>query len=188
MAHNSDSTPGALRQYVNDMSALDKHILEALERQYDDARVKADAKVYDFVGKSKSLFQRHGNELATHVARLGSGVGDTVKSAVTGALGAFAGLYDKVRKDPVSRMLRDDYVAFNLASISYTMLHTTALAFRDQPLADLALSQLKELTPLIIHANEIVPPAVAAELRDEPGADTSVGAQAVQNTQRAWQG
>ena len=94
----------------------------------------------------------------------------TAKAAVATALGAFAGLYDKVRKDPVSRMLRDDYTALNMASFSYTMLHTTALAFHDEPVASLALKHLQDLTPLIMHLNEVVPHVVVKELQDEgPG-------------------
>ncbi|MBV9127450.1 MAG: hypothetical protein JO117_05115 [Verrucomicrobia bacterium] len=184
MAQNSE--PSALRQYVNDMHALDKHILEALERQRDDERVKADPQARELIAQATALFQRHHDAMHSEAERLGGTVGSAVKEAITGVLGVFAGLYDKVRQDPVSRMLRDDYVAFNMASVSYTMLHTTALAFGDSPLANLTLQHLKELAPLIIRINEIVPNVVASELRDEPGANAAVAGQAVQNTQAAW--
>jgi ferritin-like metal-binding protein YciE len=170
MAQDSDSVPGALRMYTNDMFALNKHIVEALERQHGDDRFQTDQRVGSFVGDSLDAFRRNVNELQLHIDRFGAGTGKVVKEAVAGALGVAAGVYDKVRKDPVSRGLRDDYVALNHAAISYTMLHTTALAYGDEPLAQTAQSHLKTLTPLIMRVYEIIPYAVMTELQDEPDA------------------
>ena len=186
MANETPSEKGALQMYVNDMHALDKHILEAVEHQYADERVKSDAMTYDLIGKIKSTLTHQVGDLQGEIGRLGSPVMATAKAAISTALGAFAGLYDKVRKDPVSRMLRDNYTALNMASFSYTQLHTTALAFHDEPVAKLALQHLQDLTPLIIHLNEVVPHVVVAELQDEGGIDTSVAPTAVANTQHAW--
>ena len=187
MANESSSEKAALQMYVNDMHALQKHILEAVEHQYADERVKADAPTYDLIGKIKSTLTHQVNDLQGEINRLGSGgVMATAKAAVSTALGAFAGLYDKVRKDPVSRMLRDNYTALNMASFSYTQLHTTALAYRDQPAAKVALQHLQDLTPLIIHLNEVVPHVVVKELQDDGPIDTSVAPTAVSNTQHAW--
>lgn len=186
MANETESEKGALKMYVNDMLALQKHILEAVEQQYEDQRVKTDAKTFDLIGKLKSTLTRHVGDLEGEVARLGSGIGATVKTALTAVLGAAAGLYDKVRKDPVSRMLRDNYTALNMASFSYTMLHTTGLAFQDGPVASVALKHLQDLTPLIIHLNEVVPHVVVAELKDEGPIDATVAETAVANTQHAW--
>ena len=186
MANETPSEKKALTMYVNDMHALQNHILEVVEHQYADSRVKDDTTTYDLIGKIKSTVTRHVNELKGETDRLGGGAMDTAKAAVATALGAVAGLYDKVRKDPVSRMLRDDYTALNMASFSYTQLHTTALAFHDEPVAKLALGHLNDLTPLIIHLNEVVPHVAVKELQDEGPIDTSVAPTAVSNTQHAW--
>ena len=186
MPNETSSEKAALQMYVNDMHALQKHILEAVERQYEDERIRNDAASYDAIGKIKSTLTHHVSDLQTEISRLGSGVMATAKAAVAGALGAAAGLYDKVRKDPVSRMLRDNYTALNMASFSYTQLHTTGLAFHDAPVADLALKHLQDLTPLIMRLNEVVPHVVVKELQDEGAVDTSVAPTAVNNTQRAW--
>ena len=176
-----------LQTYVNDMLSLQKHILEAVEHQYADADVKADAQAYDLVGKLKSTLTHQVGELEPHVQRLGSEVTATIKQAVTNLLGNIAGLYNHVRKDPVSRILRDDYTALNLASVSYTQLYTTGLAYGDHGVASTALKHLKELTPIIIHINEIMPQVVVRELTDEgPGIDTSVAPKAFEDTQQAW--
>ncbi len=188
MANESDKNTATLRMYVNDMITLQKHILEAVERQAEDERVKNEAQTIELISKVKQTVSLQVDELQGQVERLGSQVGATVKQAISHTLGVLAGLYDKVRKDPVSRMLRDNYTALNLSSISYTMLHTTGLAFKDQAVADLALKHLEALTPLIIRHNEIVPNVVAAELLDDSGSaeEVAVSGVAVENTQQAW--
>ena len=187
MATQSDKNTETLKTYVNDMVTLQTHILEAVERQSEDARVKSEAQTIELISKVRQTVARQVDDLEKQVERLGSEATATAKQAVGHVLGVFAGLYDKVRKDPVSRMLRDGYTALNLSSISYTMLHTTGLAYHDQAVADLALAHLQQLTPLIMRYNEIIPNVVTAELQDEgPGIDSAVGGEAIENTQQAW--
>ena len=187
MATQSDKNPETLKTYVNDMVTLQKHFLEATERQVEDERVKGEAQTIELIMKVKHTVTQQVEDLEKQVARLGSGATATAKQTIGHVMGVFAGLYDKVRKDPVSRILRDGYVALNMSSVSYTMLHTTGLAYHDQAVADLALSHLQQLTPLIMRYNEIIPNVVAAELADEgPGIDTGVGSEAIENTQQAW--
>ncbi len=187
MATPSDKNLATLKMYVNDMITLQKHILEAVERQADDERVKSEAQTIELIVKVKHTVSRQVEELDKQVSRLGSEATAAAKQTVGHVLGILAGLYDKVRKDPVSRMLRDDYVVLNLSSVSYTMLHTTGLAYHDQAVADLALAHLQQLTPLIMRYNEVIPNVVAAELADEgAGIDTGVGSEAIENTQQAW--
>ena len=184
----SGKNTATLQTYVNDMLALQKHILHAVEHQYADQNIKNDPEAIDFVGKLKSTLNHQVGELEPHVLRLGSEVMASVKTAVTNVLGDIAGLYSKVRKDPVCRMLRDDYTALNMSALSYTQLYTTALAYHDEGVAATAIKHLKEITPLVIHINEIIPLIVVKELTDEgPGIDTSVAAKALADTQQAWE-
>ena len=187
MAASSETNTATLKTYVNDMLGLQKHIREALEHQYADQNVKNDPEAIDLVGKLKSEITKHVADLEGQVKRLGSEVMATIKQAATEALGTVAGLYDKVRKDPVSRMLRDDYTALNMSSISLVQLHTTGLAYGDQAVADMALKHLNDITPMVMRINEIMPGIVVKELTDEgPGINTSVATIAVTNTQAAW--
>ncbi|MDP9291934.1 MAG: hypothetical protein M3O82_06190 [Verrucomicrobiota bacterium] len=183
----TSSATDALRMYVNDMVALEKHILEAIERQVDDSRVKARPEVFSLVEKLHRTLHLHVDALENHAAALGGGGGATVKAAVTAVAGTFAGIYDKIRKDPVSRMLRDDYTALSLATISYTMLTTTGIAFREETIAGLAERHLRDYTPIVVQLSEIIPPVVADELRDEDASiDSQAGAEAVRRTHKAW--
>jgi len=177
-----------LRPYIADMAAVVKHIEEAVARQQNDDDFKKLPQALDLVNKLDTVLKRQAQQLESHLEKFpAGGVAGAVKSTVTGVLGAVAGLYDKVRSETVSRGLRDDYTALNLAAISYTMLHTSGLALNESATADLALRGLKELTPLIMQLVEVIPHAVVNELsQDGKTADAAVVQRAIRETQEAW--
>lgn len=181
-----DSSGSTLRQYVNDMLALEKGLLEAVERQRADERVKAMTDANTVILRIHSLLHEHVSVMENHGAALGSTPGGMLKDAVSSVTGAVAGLYDKLRQDPVSRMLRDDYTVLNLAAVSYGMLHTTGLALRDLVVANVALRHLQQLTPLIIELNRIIPSIVTKELGDEHDVDPEAASLANQHIEQAW--
>ncbi len=176
-----------LRMYVNDMVALEKHILDAVERQQQDERVQQDPQLKELVDKIYTILRAHVLTMENHAAAVGEQFGSTVKEAVSNVAGAVAGLYDKVRKHPVSRLLRDDYTALSLASTAYSMLYTTGLATRELPVANVALRHLQELTPLVMELSRIIPSAVVKELaEDDPDVDQTILSLAQENTMKAW--
>jgi len=84
-------------------------------------------------------------------------------------------------------MLRDTYCALHLVNMSYTMLHSTALALHDQRTAELALQHLRDLTELTVELSRAVPHVVVNELADQhDGADRTVAALASDQTHEAW--
>ena len=177
-----------IRPYVADMAAVEKHILEALERQQKDESMKAFPKAHGLVDRLAVVLKTHVDSLEAHAEDLpGGSVASTVKETVTGALGAVAGVYDKIRKEQVSRNLRDDYTALSLATVSYTMLHATALGLRQTTTAEIARRQLQDLTPFVMEIAEIIPGVVLQELSQE-GYDVDPGsaAQSLRETQQAW--
>ena len=186
MANTTDQRTVTLKMYVNDMLTLQKHILEAVKRQTDDENLQGHKPAAKLVATIKGTVAQQVEELQTQVDRLGSQTGATLKAALGSALGVFAGLYDKVRKDPVSRMLRDDYTALCMSTISYTQLRTTGLAFGDQAVADLALRHLEWLTPLVMQINLAMPGVVMEELKDDGSVNAGAANQAAEDTQRAW--
>ncbi|HKH48156.1 MAG TPA: hypothetical protein VKM72_26150 [Thermoanaerobaculia bacterium] len=178
----------ALRPYIADMAAVEKHILEALERQHKDDNIRQFPTAHQLIDRLQGVLRQHISTLEGHLEAFPGGTtAHTVKEAVTGVLGAIAGVYDKVRKDTASRALRDDYTALSLATISYTMLHTTALGLRQGATAELAVRHLKDLTPVLVELSQIVPQIVLRELSFE-GYDIEMGLaeNAVRNTQEAW--
>jgi hypothetical protein len=178
----------ALRPYVADMVAVEKHILEAVERQRNDDDVKQFPDALQLVGRLESVLKSHVQALESHLQGYpGGGTASTVKQAVTGLLGAIAGIYDKVRKDTASRALRDDYTALSLASVSYGMLHATALGLSQGPAAELARSNMEEVNSLIMELGLVLPRIVLKELAFE-GYQVETGAadRAVKNLEETW--
>jgi len=117
---------------------------------------------------------------------LGSGAG-AVKEAVAAAAGFLAGLYGKVRKHAVSRILRDDYTALSLACTAYSMLYTTGVALRSEPTTTLALHHLRAVTPLLMTLSHIIPGVVVAELTvDFPDLNQDASAAGRNATASAW--
>ena len=177
-----------LNTYLTDMHAVESHILEAVERQLNGDEIKAYPEASRAVRTLQTTLERHTNALQNLVEnRDGKSIQGALKEALGDALGFAAGLYDKVRTDQVSRMIRDDYTAVSLAAVSYHMLHTTALGLKNDNVASMALRHLKDLTPILVDLSKVVCHVVAKELADEDKVfDGTVGAQAVRNTQEAW--
>jgi len=177
-----------LRPYIADMLAVEKHIVEALERQQKDDDIKQFPNAAQLIERTLGVLRGHARNLDSHLESFqGGSAAGAVKEAVTGVLGAIAGMYDKIRKDTASRALRDDYTALSLATISYTMLHTTALGLRQGATADIALRHLQDLTPLIMELSEVIPTIVLKELSFEGyEIETGLAQQAVRNTQQTW--
>jgi ferritin-like metal-binding protein YciE len=174
-----------LQAYVNDMYAVEKHTMEAVERQLENKDVQKKQPAHQLIQRIHSTLKQHLSALESRLDQLGGR--SVVKSAVASVSGAVAGAYDHVRTETVSSMLRDDYTALSMSAIAYTMLHTTALSLHDQATATLALKHLKNITPLITEISKVIPTLVVQDVHDDVDtADLSVAPQAVRNTQEAW--
>jgi hypothetical protein len=178
-----------LQKYVSDMMAVEEHIGSAVKRQVKDENLaKHTSQAGQLIRRIAETTEQHEQELKLHLEAIGGDAAKGIKEVATAALGTLAGLYDKVRTEAVSKMLRDDYTALNLATVGYTMLHTTGLALNDQATAALALRHLKAYTTIVMEINEIIPNVVVADLRDNGAViNESVLQQAIANTQEVWQ-
>lgn len=158
-----------IQKHLSDLLALERHILEAVERQRGDENVRAHPEVNEVVIRIDRMLKAHVAELESAAAAVGGGKGSVVKKALGGAMGVAAGLYDKVRSNELSRMLRDDYTALNLAAISYTMMHTMALAVDEENVARLAKRHLEQIPPVTDAIRDIIPHVVADEIAHQDG-------------------
>jgi len=154
-----------IQTYVGDMYALESHIEEALDAQLEKVRdhPKANASVRRFHGTVRT--QR--DAMKAHLAEVGGESGGAIKSAVSAAFGMAAGLIDKVRPEAVSKLLRDDYSAFNLAAMGYHMLYGTALMLGFPQTAAIAERHHRAYTDMVQDINQIVLELVAWELRKD---------------------
>lgn len=175
-----------VHNYVSDMLALEKHIKEALERQVNDETMQNHNNASYLIRNTGSMLSRHIAALENHLETYGDD-NSPVKEAIAATLGAAAGLFDKIRSNTASKMLRDDYTALSMTAISYTMLHTTALALGNQPVATMALNHLKDITPVITEISKEISEVVVWELDNEGIiVNPNAGVEGTNNTQEAW--
>jgi len=181
------SQPDILRPYLSDLVALEKTILEAVEKQRADERVQADPRTAALVERIYSTTSVRLRTVEEHAAAFGAEKAAAIKGAVASVAGTVAGVYDLLRKHPVSRMLRDDYTALSLSAIGHSMLHTTGLTLRDLPIANIGLRHLREIAPLIMELSDVIPAVVVRELvEDDPMLDPTVAEVARENVRNAW--
>jgi ferritin-like metal-binding protein YciE len=161
----SDEQRQTIADYVGDMAALESHIEEALDRQLTE--VKSDPVALAAVRDFHDMVKRHRDTLKAMDEETGKTIGTPIKEAGAALFGKAAGIIDLLRSEGISKGLRDDYAAFSLAAISYSMLHTTATALGDSRVASLAERHLRDHADAIMRINEIMPEVVTRELEND---------------------
>jgi ferritin-like metal-binding protein YciE len=154
-----------IADYVGDMAAVESHIEEALDRQLTE--VKDDPVALAAVREFHDMVKRHRDTLKAIKEETGETVGTPIKEAGAALIGKAAGIIDLLRTEGISKGLRDDYAAFSLAAISYSMLHTTATALGDSRVASLAARHLRDHADAIMRINRIMPEVVMRELEKD---------------------
>jgi ferritin-like metal-binding protein YciE len=182
----SEKHQKTIADYVGDMAALESHIEEALDRQLTE--VKDDPVALAAVRDFHDMVKQHRDTLKAMEEQTGKTVGTPIKEAGAALLGKAAGIIDLLRTEGISKSMRDDYAAFSLAAISYSMLHTTATGLGNGRVASLAERHLREHADAIMRINEIMPEVVIRELeKDGHRADNAAVEATRQAVLRSWQ-
>lgn len=176
-----------LQRHVHDMLALIQGMVGALDMQLASSDLPRHQKAHALVTEARTTLDQQVLRLTELLAQLHWDGPSMVKSAASSVGGRTAGIFGRMRTNEVSRMMRDDYTALSLASISYTMLHTTGLSLHNDAVAALAQRHLGEITPLVMRFGEVVPGVVVRELaREVLPVDVDVSRDAVEHTRQAW--
>ncbi|HET6569493.1 MAG TPA: hypothetical protein VFG50_16110 [Rhodothermales bacterium] len=177
-----------IREHVSDQLALERHILEAVERQREDDAMRSNLDANKIVIEIERVLKEHTSMLENLADQYEAESRGTLKKAVTEVAGTLAGLYGRIRNYQVSRMLRDDYTALSLAAMGYTAFHTFGLTIKEDRIADVALRHLKDITPLLVELSRVLPLVVAQETVEEGDypMDHEAGRKAVEHTHEAW--
>lgn len=183
----SDRT-NAIQKHTADMLSVERHILEAVERQREDDALRGHLEANKVVIDIERVLKEHTAALENLAESYDAGPQSAFKKAVTEFLGVVAGLYDKTREHKVTRMLRDDYTALSLAAMGYTSYHAFGLAIGEERIAQLALKHLKDLTPLLVSISKVLPVVTVQEVAEENEfpVDREAGKRSVAATQSAW--
>jgi ferritin-like metal-binding protein YciE len=181
----ADKNQKTLSDWVGDVAAIETHIEEALDRQLK--QTKDDAIAGPAVQAFHDMVKLQKDVVIALRDDLGGTAGSPIKQAGASILGKAAGVIDMVRAEGLSKSLRDDYTAFNLAAVAYTMLHTTAVALGDQRVATLAESHLRGYAGAIQKINHIISDVVVAELaKDKHEVRSSAAATTKKMVDKVW--
>jgi len=181
-----DKNRTTIADYVGDMVAVETHIEEALDRQLQE--VASDPIASAAVQQFHTLVKTQRDALKALQDQVGTTAGNPVIAVGSALLGKAAGVIDKLRTEGISKSLRDDYVAFNLAAVSYTMLFTTATALGDARVAAIAERHLRGYAEAIQQINHLIGVVVVAELGKDGHTVVGDAAQATRTlVDGAWQ-
>lgn len=176
----------AINGYITDMLALEDHIGKAIKGQFTD--LKDYPEVLAALRDIHTKVEHHISDLRmVSDQRKAGGVVESVKRAGSAVAGVAAGVIDLIRTEGLPKNLRDDYTAFSLANIGYVMLHTTALAFEDQEVADLAHQHLRDYTDAVMRLNNLIPAAVVRFLEQQGlPVRADIASEVNENVTQAW--
>ena len=177
-----DKRQATITKYLGDMKSVVSHVHTAMERQKDDFKDKPE--VSQTMARIALGLKRQDDSLGQRLEALGGSPTHPVKEVVSDALGIVAGLYNKVRTEGAAKGLRDDHVALNLVYVSYTTLHTTAVAFGDAETAAIAKRSMIESAKFLTEVDRLIPPTVFRELQD--GDFGSLDSSAPEQTRSAY--
>jgi ferritin-like metal-binding protein YciE len=177
----------SLQTYVSDLLALEQHINQPLDAQLDSDDTARYPAARSVIQEIKAQNESHVQTLKRCLDDLGGHPAGPIKSAWSNLLGDAAAAIGASRKTKVTKWLRDDYTALSLASMSYTLLHATAVGLGDGNLAEIAKSGLADYARCMMKINEAVPEVVLGELQDD-GIEVATGASETirQQTQDVW--
>lgn len=184
---NATTRHDTIADWIGDLVALESHVEEAMDKQLtissSNASVSAAFKrFHDTVRDSKQ-------RAVAYQKNYGSTGGNPIIKAGSTILGKAAGMIDKMRNDSASKALRDDYTAYNHLAIGYTMLHATALAYKDSATTEFAKQGLTTYAGLVQEINHVMADAVVADLAsndDAPAPDPSVTSESRSAVDAAW--
>lgn len=177
----------SLKQYVNDMIAVERNITNTIKLQVEDERVQSFHELRSILDRAFHASEARIELLKKLSTEENASLGAAVKESVTAVTGTLAGLYGKIREHPVSRMVRDDIIALDLASVGYGMLLTLGLAIGHEECADVAERGVEETPPVIIALTDLLPLVVAEELAgDAPLANPAAVQIASTRIRNAW--
>ncbi|MES2661428.1 MAG: hypothetical protein V4689_22600 [Verrucomicrobiota bacterium] len=178
----------SLTRYLNDMIAVERDIANAIRLQTADEEIDAYPELRSILLEIVLESEERIRLLKILSEKEGGSIGAAVKEGITTVTGVFAGLYGRVREHPVSRMVRDDIVALDVAATGYGMLLTLGLAIGHQGCAEIAARGLVMCPQRVLRLTHLLPEIVYRELsRDAPlDCDPAAVATARDQIRTAW--
>jgi ferritin-like metal-binding protein YciE len=185
MTDTATKNEKTIADYLGDLISVETHIEQALDHQLN--LTKDDETAGPLVQEFHDTVRDQLQALKDLQKEKGTTAGNPVIAAATTVLGKAAGVIDMIRTEGISKALRDDNTAFNLAAVSYSMFYVTASGLGDQTSADLAEKHLRAYASAIQKLNHVLPKVVLNELaNDDHQVDFSVLSRTRTRIENAW--
>jgi ferritin-like metal-binding protein YciE len=167
MPDNKD-TNEVLRLYSSDLLELERHIIDMLKEQTDQEEVRRYPEVQQLVTRIQNTVGEHLHELEQELESLGGEKSSLLKQTMGRVAGTAMGMAAKVEgSEKCSKVLRNNYVALDAASLGSLMLYITAAAFSNQRMGEISERHFNELTSLAAETRDLIPDLVVREFADE---------------------
>jgi ferritin-like metal-binding protein YciE len=157
----------SLQAYVSDLLALERHIERPIEAQRTSETLAGYPSAKALIDQIAAQNRAHIEALEATLKRLGGHGAAPLKSAWASLLGSAASAIGASRKTKVTKWLRDDDTALNLAAFSYGLLHASAVGLSDEAVARLGRAGMADYARSVMEINQLVPEIVLRELAEE---------------------
>jgi hypothetical protein len=175
----------SLRKLSSDLYSLQNHLLKAVKKQQTSDKVK-EKEAIEILHMINLKVSEQIKEFDPMLEELGGDISDEIKSKIATFTGTISGLIESARRDPVSKMLRDDYIALSMLAVGYKMLYTASLVAHRDDLAEMCMNHLTSITRMITEISKAIPMVITKELVDDHELAAEIGRKAVESTQKAW--
>jgi hypothetical protein len=177
-----------LRLYSSDLLELQRHIVDVVKDQTDQEEVRRYPEVQQLVTKIQDTVGRHFNELEQGVESLGGEKSSLLKQAMGRVAEAAMEMVIKAEgSEKCSKVLRNNYLALDAASLGSLMLYTTAVAFNNDRIGEISERHFNELSSLAVEIREMVPEIVVKEFADQGySVNSKVTEEVNRKAQQAW--
>jgi hypothetical protein len=177
-----------LRLYSSDLLELQRHIVDVVKDQTDQEEVRRYPEVQQLVIKIQDTVGRHFNDLEQGLESLGGEKSSLLKQAMGRVAETAMGMVIKAEgSEKCSKVLRNDYLALDAASLGSLMLYTTAAAFNNDRIGEISERHFNELTSLAVEIREMIPEIVVREFADQGySVNNGVTEEVNRKIQQAW--
>jgi hypothetical protein len=177
-----------LRLYSSDLLELLRHIVDVVKDQTDQEEVRRYPEVQQLVIRIQDTVGRHFNELEQGLESLGGEKSSLLKQAMGRVAETAMGMATKAEaSEKCSKVLRNDYLALDAASLGSLMLYTTAAAFNNDRIGEISERHFHELASLAVEIREMIPEIVVREFADQGySVNNRVTEEVNRKIQQAW--
>ncbi len=177
-----------LRLYSSDLLELQRHIVDVVKDQTDQEEVRRYPEVQQLVIKIQDTVGRHFNELEQGLESLGGEKSSLLKQAMGRVAETAMGMATKAEgSEKCSKVLRNNYLALDTASLGSLMLYTAAAAFNNDRIGEISERHFNELSSLIAEIREVIPEIVVREFGDQGySVNSGVTEEVNRKAQQAW--